>query len=114
MNTVALWGLDATPYFLLWRGEEMVALLLPGEVLVEEKHKDSFAQLNKMASDISAEVLKAMTPLVLFEMRNLRDIKLKENNRFLLHEVRSGLTTLVSGAPQLAFKRKQTRNRRVH
>ncbi len=60
VDAVAVWGLDVSPYFVLWRQDSMVALLLGGVVLVEEKHKDAFAQLNRLSSDLSAEVLRTL------------------------------------------------------
>lgn len=57
----ALWGFWITPAFILARGDRAVAVISPGDVLVEDAHKDEFEPLSKLAAELSGEALRAFT-----------------------------------------------------
>jgi Amidohydrolase family len=60
----AIWGLDVAPQFVLTRKDHLVAWLVPGTVLVEEKHQGDFAELSTLAGELSADALKSFTTKV--------------------------------------------------
>ena len=64
MTAYAIWGLDVAPQFVLARKDRFVASLVPGTVLVEEKHQNDFAELSALAGELSAAALKSFTTTV--------------------------------------------------
>ncbi len=61
VTAYAFWGFDVAPQFILARKNRLVATLSPGYVLVEDKHKTEFKALSALASELSADTLKAFT-----------------------------------------------------
>ena len=60
----AVWGLDVAPQFILARKDRLVAWLVPGTVLVEERHQKEFKELSGLAGELSANALKSFTTKV--------------------------------------------------
>jgi hypothetical protein len=54
-------GLDLTPFFLLARGDRLVATLYPGWVLVEDAHVVDFEELSALAASLSLETVKTVS-----------------------------------------------------
>jgi imidazolonepropionase-like amidohydrolase len=61
VSACAMWGAELVPQLLLARGEQLVAAIAPGRVLVEEKHQGDYASLSSLAGELSKEVLTAFS-----------------------------------------------------
>jgi transcriptional regulator len=61
VTAYAIWGLDLTPFFLLARGDRLVATLYPGWVLVEDAHVVDFEELSALAASLSLETVKTVS-----------------------------------------------------
>lgn len=60
----AIWGVDATPSFVLARKDKLVANLFPGWVLVEDKYKGDFARMSALAGELSKETAQKLAKQV--------------------------------------------------
>jgi imidazolonepropionase-like amidohydrolase len=60
----ALWGFWLSPAFILARGDQLVAVISPGNVFIEDAHKDEFTPLSRLAGELSAEALRKFTKKV--------------------------------------------------
>lgn len=63
-----LWGLDLTPTVVLMDGDRYRGFLQPGLVLVDSKHKGSFAALSALAAELSGSLLERLTTQVTHEL----------------------------------------------